>query len=220
MADHTIDVRDQLLRADFSYGKRGPNTSITLHWNGGPIAPEADPLAVLQADAIFHVRKRGWDGISYHRAYWRDGTCFVTRDWDDTLAASGDGMGNADSSHWQLMIGTGQSPTPEMLAAVSRDLRAELTAAPLEVYPHRYWSSTTCPGDELAAWIDRQLAAWIDRRGWREEAEVTEAEARAIADAAVRAYGDRLQPELEKDRKRIDELERRVAFAGKALTGT
>lgn len=210
---NVVDVRDQLLRADFSYGKRGPNTSITLHWNGGPIAPTVNPVEMLKADAIFHVRTRGWDGISYHRAYWRDGTCYITRDWDDTLAASGDGMGNADSSHWQLMIGTGQSPTPQMWAAVARDLRAELAAAPLEVYPHRYWSPTTCPGDELTE--------WIDRRGWLgEEVDVTPAEAQAIAEAAVAAYGARLQPELEADRRRIDELERRVAFAGKALSGT
>lgn len=168
-----LDVRDKLLRADFSYGKRGPNTSITFHWNGGPVAADADPLEILKADARFHVQTRGWDGISYHRAYWRDGTCYITRDWDDTLAASGDGMGNADSSHWQLMVGTGQSPTPEMLAAVARDLRAELEVAPLDVFPHRYWSSTTCPGDELTEWVDRR--AWTLKEG-----EMTREEQKAL----------------------------------------
>lgn len=155
-----IDIRDQLERAAFSYGKRGPNTMIVIHWNGGPVAAQSDPVEVLKADARFHVQTRGWDGISYHRAYWRDGTCYITRDWDDTLAASGDEMGNADGSHWQLMIGTGQSPTPEMLAAVARDIRAELAAAPLEVKPHRDLSATACPGDELAR--------WVKDRGWEQ----------------------------------------------------
>jgi hypothetical protein len=143
-----IDVRTQLPFLGNIYGTFMPKDSLTFHWNGGPVPESADPVQFLKGDANFHIGK-GWGGISYHAAIWRDGTLYITRDEGAVLAACGNAVGNQRSRHVQVMIGTGQSPT-----AAQWERMAELARAETNVHPHGpFWSATACPGDEIRAWI-------------------------------------------------------------------
>jgi hypothetical protein len=149
-----IDVRALLPRADWSIGT-APKASVTVHWNGPAVDYEANPLNVAKADAQFHIDK-DWssdgsgahgDGIMYHRLYAPDGSVLMTRDEDAILWHSNTDEGNLHSAAWQVMTGKGQTPTPEQLASLARDLVGHVR------YGHRDWSRTECPGDELYAFI-------------------------------------------------------------------
>lgn len=150
-----VDVRDKLLRADFTYGRFGPKAGLAVHWNGGPVPRTLLPIEVLEADAEFHVRTRGWDGISYHGAIDWQGVYYLCRDEDAILASTGSEIGNERFLNVQLMYGEGQEPTPMMLATL-----AELCRKYQIVNPHNWFSSTECPGSFLEGWIfDRK---WED----------------------------------------------------------
>lgn len=181
----TIDVRGQLPFVGNIYGTFSPKDSLTFHWNGPAVPEDADPLAILRADATFHINK-GWGGISYHKAIWRDGTLYITRDMDAVLAACGNAVGNARSTHAQVMIGTGQSPTPQQWARMS-----ELALAQPTVHPHGpFWSATECPGDEIRAWIAEGVED-LDRatfNQWFQEQYM------ATIDPTIRAMKDAYNP--------------------------
>ncbi len=156
-----IDLRQTLPRAAWSIGTFAPKTSVTVHWNGPAVDYEANPVKVAIADATFHIAKN-WgtdenpaygDGIMYHRLYAPDGQVFQTRDDDAVLWHCGSPVGNANSWAWQVMTGQGQSATPQQLASLARDL----LAVGLPRKAHRDWSPTTCPGDELYAFVHSDL---------------------------------------------------------------
>lgn len=177
------DVRDQLPLAWFSYGTWGPKRGVTVHWNGGPVHEDVGPLEVILGDAHFHIDSRGWDGISYHRLYARNGDVYITRNPDAILAACGDEVGNREHSHWQVMCGIRrnadgvvieyQPPTPEQLRVLARDL-----AGVTDRRPHGGpggWSATECPGEALTNFIASPM-----------EDDMTDAERRALAALAKR----------------------------------
>lgn len=151
-----VDLRAELPRADWNNGQ-ATKTSVTVHWNGTPVPEDVADIDVIFGDAYYHLTK-DWsdaagvqpgDGIMYHRLYGRDGTVYLTRDPDDILWHCGNAVGNARSSAWQVMAGTGQFATAAQLAALHRDLALQ----PLPVNGHRDWSQTACPGDQLYAFI-------------------------------------------------------------------
>lgn len=147
-----VNLIGDLPRADWSIGT-APKYSVTVHWNGTPLPDGVNDEDVIWGDANYHISKdwspepgiQGGDGIMYHRLYGRDGTVYLTRDPSDILWHCGDTFGNWHSEAWQVMVGAGETCTPEQLAALKRDLQAE--ERPL--FPHRHWSPTQCPGDEL-----------------------------------------------------------------------
>jgi len=204
-----IDMRATLPRADWDIGHLGPKTSVTVHWNGPPVPTNLTPRAMVEADARFHISKdwspepgvQGGDGIMYHRLYAPNGDVFLTREDDAVLWACGNAEGNRTSLHVQVMIGEGQHPSAAALWSLGRDLRA----LALPVRPHRFWSLTQCPGDELAAWVAQEPWKEADV-GLTEEQirEIAKDEARAvilnephlITTAIGKDYGPKLEAEL------------------------
>jgi hypothetical protein len=167
------DVRSQLPFEDNVFGVYANKTSLTFHWNGPPVNPGSDPMDVLKADAAFHIGK-GWGGISYHKAISFDGTVYLTRDPEAVLAACGNAIGNARSTHVQVMIGTGQTPTIAQWFRMGELAREQHT-----VYPHNFWSGTQCPGADITE--------WINQKGW--DNDMTPEEARAIAEKVLADAG-------------------------------
>lgn len=187
------DVRDQLPLKNWEAGRWGPKTSITVHWNGGPV-PAIDPLDMIKADAAYQMRP-GWsgtadgaDGVLYHWFIAPDGKVFKTRDDDAVLWHCADPVGNERSYAVQVMIGSGQLASSAQLSALTELI---LFLGLDQVKPHRIWSQTACPGDELTA--------WVANRSWEGEV-VTEADFVAMydrlikpgLDATVQAMKDRL----------------------------
>jgi hypothetical protein len=163
-----IDVRDKLPLVPAREVGRAAKSSITVHWNGPPIAAGADPLDVIKSDAWFHTSKdwspepgiQGGDGIMYHFLVAPDGRCFKTRDDDAVLWHCGSEIGNRFSYAVQVMVGgngdgTGDAVTSQQYATLTA-LIAHLALE--QVKPHKIWSGTACPGLELTAWVNRQ--AW------------------------------------------------------------
>jgi hypothetical protein len=130
-------------------------------------------LDVILGDAHYHISKdwslepgiQGGDGIMYHRLIAPNGDIYQTRNQDAILWACGSEWGNWSSEHVQVMLGEGQMPTVEQLAAM-RTLELEDSRG--MTFPHNYWSGTQCPGP--------QLTAWVYDEGWKKEDDMTRAE--------------------------------------------
>lgn len=193
-----VDLRDELARADWEIGRHGPKTKLTFHWAGPmPTHPPAlDAIARAKLFARYH-RSKDWgggargDGLMYHFVLGDD-VVYLARDEDAVLYATATDA-NRTSWHALFPIFEGESPTPGMYRAAAWLARQRGVPA----QGHRDEGTSTCPGDEIAAWIPKEEAvdlAELDRR----------------IDAKIAEYGARLQPELEIDRKRIDTLEVRV----------
>jgi hypothetical protein len=161
----TLDVRADLPLADWQLGSYGPKLSRTFHWNGPALPIDVAAMDLIMGDANYHLSKdwspepgiQGGDGIMYHKLIALDGTLFITRDPDAMLWACGNQWGNMSSEHVQVMCGVGQVPTPEQWATMGELSRSD----PKPTFPHRYWSATECPGDEIATWVENE--------GWKED---------------------------------------------------
>lgn len=148
-----IDVRNQLKRANFSYGPRRKTGFVTIHYNGPSVASQPNDLKLLQADARFHVDSRGWDGLSYHYAIGRDGTVYQCRDASAKLAHSGVAQGNNESLAVLVITGEGDNPPSVQIAALEAHLKT-LGIASRYILGHREWPrDTACPGARLRSWL-------------------------------------------------------------------
>lgn len=104
--------------------------------------------SIVRAYQAFHMDSRGWQDIAYSSLVCPHGHRYEGRGLDVRTAANGTTAGN-DASHATCYIaGDGDPLTDEAKAAYrdERRLRA-LTRG------HRDWKSTSCPGDELYAWV-------------------------------------------------------------------
>lgn len=195
-----VDLRDQLPRADWEIGRFSSKQRLLFHWAGTPVRQSRPLPETIRGFARYHIDKdwnpdlpgvQGGDGLHYHFVLGDD-VVYQARDLDAVLWASGT---DANRTAWHALfpVGEGQSPTLGMYRAAAW-LHRHLA---VPAGGHRDEGTSTCPGDEIAAWIPKEEAvdlAELDRR----------------IDAKIAEYGARLQPELEVDRKRIDTLETRV----------
>lgn len=197
---NVVDLRKQLARADWEIGRYEPKTKLTFHWAGPRPAhpPRFDAVERAKIFARYH-RSKDWgggargDGLMYHYVLGDD-VIYIARDPEAVLYATGTDA-NRTSLHALFPVFEGESPTPGMYRAAG----ALAAAKHLPTQGHRDEGTSACPGDEIAAWIVRP------------EEEMTEAEVNALIDRKLAAYGERLQPELEVDRRRIDNLEAQVS---------
>lgn len=167
-----VDLRRELPRAAWSIGTRyGPVRSITLHYNGPPIADRshAGEIRQLQADARWHMGPYlNADGLQYHYAVTSGGVLLQCRDEAAVLWHCANRIGNETSLSIHLPLGGTQDATPEQWNAltvlldaliVDHDLGGRGRAA---VVGHREWprsdgkGQSSCPGPVIM----RRLAAW------------------------------------------------------------
>jgi hypothetical protein len=152
-----IDVRNQLARSStVPQVNRVEHNFAVIHYNG-PAVLNADgsyvgDLALLKADARYHVYTQGWDGLSYTYAIGReqnsDGTAkaYQCRDWNAKLAHSGNTLMNNEA--FAIFVATGDSdPVPSYMLS---KLQERLNAIGIErryVLGHQESPRTTaCPG--------------------------------------------------------------------------
>lgn len=194
------DLRGTLSRAGWSIGNNYNYKAITtVHWTGTPVTWPNEPEKQLEAYARFHIQK-DWnppngaygDGIMYHYAVAQDGRVFQCRDETAILYNTG-AAGNYESISVLCIVGEGQSPTQNMLYGLD-DILTKLARPGL--YGHRDYGTSFCPGNVIYNWLQGWPYDWGNDM-------VTEAEVQTM----IAAYGARLQPELEVDRRRIDRLE-------------
>lgn len=128
----------------------------------------ADCHGVVRAIQAFHQNSRGWNDIAYSWLTCQHGGVFEGRGWDIMSAAT---FGH--NRHTQAVCFLGgdrldrDDVTPDGRAALTRVIRDFHTryGKTLKVVGHRDRVNTSCPGDELHAWV---LA-----EGWRVSSPVT-----------------------------------------------
>lgn len=162
-----VDIRDRLARRDPSDGvPAGPyerrtmaeKRGVVIHYSGPPVEGRGDTLAVLRAEARYHVGKdwsrpgdppvRG-DGLMYHVAIGDDGTAYLCRDLESVLWHCGAWPQNALALAVHVPIGGEQRATAAQLATLRRVIDAwrAATETPLaEVWGHQELQPTSCPG--------------------------------------------------------------------------
>jgi hypothetical protein len=132
---------------------------LAVHWNG-PAVPESaltDPRAYLEGVRRFHVNTNGWSDIAYNFGVDQRGDIWVLRGMTHMSAANGDSTVNAQWVAVLAIIGTGQKPSPSMLAGiktVASMVRREYPRG-TRVTTHQAIrpASTACPGPDLIPWV-------------------------------------------------------------------
>ncbi len=141
--------------------KRG----VVVHYSGPEVRDRANTLAVLQAEARYHVDK-DWakperpacygDGLMYHVAIGDDGARYLCRDLEDVLWHCGVTAQNETALAVHVPIGDKQRATPAQLESLRGliDTWRALTGTPVEeVWGHQELSSTDCPGTLMADFV-------------------------------------------------------------------
>lgn len=155
-----IDVRNQLARsATVPQVNRVAHNFAVVHYNGPSVLRDnagrniwRGDLALLKADARYHVYTQGWDGLSYTYAIGReqnsDGSAkaYQCRDWMAKLAHSGNTLMNNEAFAFLIITGDGD-PVPNY---IFEKLQERLNAIGIErryVLGHQESPRTTaCPG--------------------------------------------------------------------------
>lgn len=138
-------------------------TRITVHHTaeiaGMQERADADLVKGIQD---FHRNKRGWADIGYHWVIGRDGTVYEGR----SLAVQGAhaGGGNNVENLGISVIGdfsTAMPPTPAVrtLTLFLRAQQERYRVPMAEVFGHREFKATACPGDALFSWLETYRAS-------------------------------------------------------------
>ena len=108
--------------------------------------------AIWRAWQSFHMDDpdRRWNDIAYTSGVCPHGHRFEGRPAGKRTAANGTNEGNSRSEATVYVGGTGDAFTD----AAKRGFLAEHRRLGSRIrWPHRYWTSTTCPDDVIAAWV-------------------------------------------------------------------
>lgn len=163
-----IDVRHLLATANrHGHGPRerrllSQKRGLVLHYSGPPVANRTGTLAVLQAEARYHVGKN-WaaagqppvygDGLMYHVAIGDDGVRYLCRDLDTVLWHCGAWPQNALALSVHIPIGGQQRATQAQRASLIAliDEWRVATGTPLsDIWGHQELQPTSCPGTLMA----------------------------------------------------------------------
>ena len=134
-------------------------TRITLHHTaevaGMGTRTDAELMKGIQD---FHRNTRGWADIGYHWVIGLDGNVYEGRALNVQGAHAGGGNNLENLGISVIGDFTKALPGSQQLRTTERFLAAQLAAyrVPVtELYGHRDWKPTACPGDALYAWLER-----------------------------------------------------------------
>lgn len=133
---------------------------VALHWPGmgnSRKATQAQVASALRGWQDYHMDDRGWSDIAYQVAVDQAGRAWTLRGLRTQSGANGDADVNEEYGAILLVVGTGEHPTPEMIAtvrAVVADFR-EIYPKGTAIKPHSAVrpDPTDCPGDLVRALI-------------------------------------------------------------------
>lgn len=167
------DVRHQLATRKRGDGPAGPFAALPLdqkrglvvHYSGPAVGNRADTLAVLKAEARYHVGKN-WalageetvygDGLMYHIAIGDDGAKYLCRDLEAVLWHCGVTAWNRAALSVHLPIGGDQRASAAQLRSLTEvveDWRALTGTSASDIRGHQELSPTSCPGTLMADFV-------------------------------------------------------------------
>jgi N-acetylmuramoyl-L-alanine amidase len=139
---------------------------ITLHHTAelAGMATRTD-AELVRGIQTFHQDGRGWADIGYHYVIGRDGNVYEGRELGVQGAHAG--AGNNEENLGISLIGdfTASPPDARQLETTRLFLIAqqERYGVPMaEVYGHREFKPTECPGSALFAWLEAYRAEAIE----------------------------------------------------------
>jgi hypothetical protein len=157
------------------------------------LSKAADVAEALRGWQAYHMDDRGWSDIAYQVAVDQAGRAWTLRGLRTQSGANGNNDVNERYGAILLIVGTGEDPTPELIAttrAVVADFR-ELYHDGTAIRPHSAVrpAGTDCPGDEVRALIEagRFEPGHTTQEDWLDMA--TQAEVQAAFEAAIAKAG-------------------------------
>lgn len=128
----------------------------TVHYEGPHMGsfPHASCPTKVRGIQAFHMDSRGWSDVAYSTIVCPHGTIFDGRGFGVRTAAQGTNDGNNSSHAHCFLLGDGDT-VPDVakraMADVIGDYRRRGSGG--QVWGHRDWHSTSCPGDPAYAWV-------------------------------------------------------------------
>lgn len=115
---------------------------------------------VVRGIQNLHLDEREWADIAYSFLVCRHGVIYEGRGWGVRTAANGTNEGNA-CFHAVCYLDDDKPDTkdvtPEALVALAEVIaECRKRGYGSEVKPHRAFKATSCPGEELTAWVARR----------------------------------------------------------------
>lgn len=133
----------------------GDVLGVAVHWNGPAVPASAltDPRAFLEGVRRYHVATNGWSDIAYNRAADQTGERWNLRGLRHKSAANGTAELNSRWIAVFAIIGHGQAPTAELMAALVEEITAVRQVYPdaTRITGHGLIDPTSvpCPGPHL-----------------------------------------------------------------------
>lgn len=132
-----------------------------LHYEGPHMGfpwPHEACFSKVRAIQAFHMDSRGWVDIAYNAVVCPHGAIFEGRWIGVRSAAQGTDSGNQNYYAICGLWGVDDPFTDDAKVAYWRCIQEfRKSGAGTDVKPHRYFHSTGCPGDPVAAWITAGL---------------------------------------------------------------
>ena len=132
-------------------------TRITLHHTAElPSMHSRSDLELVKAVQGFHRNERGWADIGYHYLIGRDGTVFEGRDLKIQGAHAGGGNNVENLGICAIGDFSHALPPQAQLEEIEHFLRDQqrIHVVPNEqLFGHRDFKPTECPGSPLYAWL-------------------------------------------------------------------
>lgn len=126
----------------------GQPSSWTVHYEGVDVpVDEADYGDRVRSIQAYH-QSHGYYDIAYNFVVAPNGTVYEARGWDNRSAAQVSGN---PVSVAVCYIG---GPSTPLTDAAASSINALIAQRPMEVFPHKHWFATACPGDIICEWLD------------------------------------------------------------------
>jgi hypothetical protein len=169
-----IQRRDWGAASPRSVSLLNPNElkGVAIHYTASDADEQADHrncAARVRGIQSFHMRPesqggRGWADIAYNFVVCKHGFAFEGRGFDVRSAGQGTNAGN-DGYHAIVFLGDDTAGRDDVtdagrraLGEIVRILHRRYPKA-TDVKPHSHFKDTSCPGDEIRAWIARK--GWV-----------------------------------------------------------
>lgn len=148
-----IDVRGQLARSTtVPQVNRTETNFAVIHYNGPSVMRGWNgDLALLKADARYHVYTQGWDGLSYTYAIGREmdngeAKAYQCRDWNAKLAHAGNTLMNNEAFAILMITGDGDTVSDAMFSKLHERLNAIGIERRYTLGHQESPRTTACPG--------------------------------------------------------------------------
>lgn len=137
---------------------------LVFHWNGPPIGlySRAGSYQIVRNTQNFHIDGRGWSDIAYNFAISRYGDVFEGR--GDLAWNAATGVNEANQRYLAVEFITGEEePFTDEMKQAAVDLVAwyKSTQRPANLTVHYEWTSTACPGSQIAHFIHNELLTFV-----------------------------------------------------------